>query len=83
MTSDRIDTDYQPIPCARYDQYEIAILHRRPMRLVWDEDNVIYDRIVTPLNLRTADRQEFLILRLDGGETREVRLDRIRRSETL
>ena len=83
MNSDRIDSDYQPISCASYDQYEIAIMHRRPMRLVWDEENVIYDRVVTPLNLRTAQGQEFLILRLDNGETREVRLDHIRRSETL
>jgi transcriptional antiterminator Rof (Rho-off) len=83
MNSDRIDTAYRPISCARYDQYEIAILHRRPMHLVWDEANVIYDRVVTPLNLRTAHGQEFLILRLDSGETHEVRLDRIRRAETL
>lgn len=82
MNSDPTDNDYQPISCARYDQYEIAIMHRRRMRLVWDEDNVIYDRVVTPLNLRTTQGQEFLIL-LDHGETRELRLDRIRRSETL
>lgn len=83
MNHDRIEPDYQPISCASYDQYEIAIMHRRRMRLVWHEDNVIYDRVVTPLNLRTADHQEFLILRLDNGETREVRLDHIRRTDTL
>lgn len=83
MTRDPIDTDYQPVSCARYDQYEIAILRRRPLRLVWDEDNVIYDRVVTPLNLRTAGGQEFLILRLDEDGIREVRLDRIRRTEIL
>ena len=83
MNSDRIDSDYRPISCASYDQYEIAIMHRRPMRLVWDEGNVIYEQVVTPLNLRTAQGQEFLILRLGNGESREVRLDHIRRSETL
>ena len=83
MNSDRIDNGYRPISCASYDQYEIAIMHRRRMHLVWDEDNVIYDRAVTPLDLRTTSGQEFLILRLEDGETREVRLDHIRRSETL
>jgi Rho-binding antiterminator len=81
MNSDRTRTDYQPIACARYDQYEIAILHRRQLRLVWKEGNVIYDQLVTPLNLRTAHGEEFLILRLASGETREIRLDRIRRAE--
>lgn len=83
MNHDRVEPDYQPISCASYDQYEIAIMHHRRMRLVWHENNVIYDRVVTPLNLRTANRQEFLILKLDDGETREVRLDHIRRTETL
>jgi transcriptional antiterminator Rof (Rho-off) len=83
MNSDRVETDYQPIACASYDQYEIAILHGRRLHLTWQEDNVIYDRVVTPLNLRTAHGEEFLVLRLPTGETREVRLDHIRRVETL
>ncbi len=58
-------------------------MHRSRMHLVWDDGNVIYDQVVTPLNLRTADGQEFLVLRLDTGETREVRLDHIRRVATL
>ena len=81
MNSDRIHTDYQPIACARYDQYEIAILHRQRLRLVWEEGNVIYDQVVMPVNLRTAHGEEFLVLRLAGGEIREIRLDRIRRAE--
>lgn len=83
MNNHRSASDYQPISCARYDQYEIAIMHRRRMHLVWDDDNVIYDQVITPLDLRTAHGQEFLILRLDSGETCEVRLDRIRRVDTL
>lgn len=83
MNTDRIDTGYRPIACASYDQYEIAIMHRRRLHLIWDEGNVTYDRIVTPLNLRTTAGEEFLVMRLADGEDREVRLDRIRRVETL
>jgi transcriptional antiterminator Rof (Rho-off) len=83
MNTDRIDTDYRPIACATYDQYELAILHRHRLHLVWHEGNVAHDRIVTPLNLRTAAGAEFLVVKLEDGEIRELRLDRIRRAETL
>jgi hypothetical protein len=53
------------------------------MHLTWQTDNVIYDRVVTPLNLRTALGAEYLTLRLASGETAEVRLDHIRRSQIL
>ena len=83
MNSDRIGTDYKPIACANYDQYEIAILHGAKMHLTWHTGNVIYDQVVTPLSLRTARGEEFLILRLASGATAEVRLDRIRRTQAL
>lgn len=28
-------TDYQPISCALYSSYEVAILHRTPLRVRW------------------------------------------------
>jgi transcriptional antiterminator Rof (Rho-off) len=77
------ETNYQPISCANYDQYEIAIMHGSNMRMTWQTGNVTYDQVVTPLNLRTAHGEEYLLLRLASGETAEVRLDRIRRSEIL
>lgn len=83
MNSKRIETDYQPISCASYDQYEIAIMHGSNLRLTWQRGNVTFDQVVTPLNLRTAQGEEFLILRLASGETAEVRLDHIRRVQTL
>jgi Rho-binding antiterminator len=83
MNSDRLETDYKPISCANYDQYEIAIMHGSKMHLTWQASNVIYDQIVTPLNLRTGHGAEYLILRLASGETAEVRLDHIRRAQIL
>jgi transcriptional antiterminator Rof (Rho-off) len=83
MNSGRIETSYQPITCANYDQYEIAILHGSKMHLTWQTGNVIHDQIVTPLNLRTARGEEHLILRLVSGESAEVRLDHIRQAQIL
>ena len=53
------------------------------MHLTWQTDNVIYDQVVTPLNLRTEHGEEYLILCLAGGEVTEVRLDHIRRTQIL
>lgn len=83
MNPDRPASDYHSISCASYDEYEIAILHHQCLRLVWHEGNVIYDQVVTPLNLRTAAGAEFLILRDAQQNQREVRLDRIRRMTPL
>lgn len=81
MNSSHPENSYRPISCASYDTYEIAIMHRQCLHLVWDEGNVVYDQVVSPLNLRTVDGAEFLILRTTGGDTREVRLDHIRRAQ--
>jgi Rho-binding antiterminator len=83
MNTDRPISDYQPISCANYDQYEIAIMHHARLHLTWQEDNVIYDQVVTPLNLRTQSGAEYLILRDAAGITHEVRLDLIRRMQPL
>ena len=75
-------TDYIPIPCSQYDRYEVAIMHRRWLRLTWYADNVVYRRIVEPIDLQTRDGEEFLICG-KGSETFSIRLDQIRTVETL
>ncbi|MDH4134968.1 MAG: Rho-binding antiterminator [Gammaproteobacteria bacterium] len=81
MGSHHNENDYRPISCASYDTYEIAIMHRQRLHLVWDDGNVIYEQIITPLNLRTAGGAEYLVLRTADGDTREVRLDHVRRAQ--
>jgi Rho-binding antiterminator len=83
MNSGQTEISYTPISCANYDQYEIAILHGSKMHLSWQTGNIIHDQVVTPLNLRTARGEEYLIMRLASGETAEVRLDHIHRSQIL
>ncbi|MDA8364346.1 MAG: transcriptional antiterminator, Rof [Gammaproteobacteria bacterium] len=72
------DPAYRPVSCATHDQFEIAILHRTPLRLRWIERNVLHDQAVTPVDIETTNHQEFLIARSATGETVRLRLDWIR-----
>lgn len=72
---------YSPIACARYSEYEVAILHRQKLHLRWHEGNVHYDRVVLPLDLKTVNHEEFLVCRDSAGATLNIRLDRIQRME--
>ena len=51
--------------------------------VTWQTGNVTYDQTITPLDLRTKQGEEFLVLRLTSGETTDVRLDHIRRARVL
>ena len=70
--------DYRPISCVRYSHYELAIMRRRALRLVWCDGNVIHYATVFPLDLQTQDHAEYLIGRDAGGGAVRIRLDRIR-----
>ena len=82
MTESLNQDPYTPIACARYSEYELAILHRQKLHLRWREDNVHYDQVVVPLDLKTANHEEFLVCRNMTGETLTIRLDHIQRMET-
>lgn len=75
-------TDYIPIPCGQYDRYEVAIMHRRPLRLTWHAGNVVYRRTVEPIDLQTRNGEEFLVCRRES-ETFSIRLDQIRNVDAL
>jgi Rho-binding antiterminator len=68
---------YEPIACARYSEYEVAILHRQKLRLRWLEGNVVYEQPVLPLDLKTECHEEFLICRDAVGAVHTIRLDQI------
>lgn len=74
-------TDYKPISCGSYDRFEVAIMHGEKLHLVWQNENVYYDRVVTPVNLETRNGEEFLFVRTAEAEIHTIRLDRIRKME--
>ena len=70
---------YQPISCASYDTYEIAIMRKTPLSLSWrDEQGQIREEQVLPVDLRTERGSgEFLLAQGKDGERYRIRLDRI------
>jgi len=70
--------DYQPVDCAIYDGYELAIMRRRQLRLSWrDAAGVVHLALVRPMDLETREGQEFLVF-VDGARvSHRIRLDQI------
>ncbi len=71
-------TDYIPIDCGLYSEYELAIMHRDRLRLGWrDPESNVHIGIVTPIDLRTRNGAEFMIVTGQDDKTFVIRLDRI------
>ena len=75
---------YTPISCEIYSNYELAIIRRCLLRVVWEGAGGI-DRIETlkPSDLRTRRSAEFMIARNQLGHRRVLRLDRIKSAEII
>jgi len=77
-------TDYTPIDCRQYSEYELAILHRRRLRVTWHEaDGQTHIDALTPVDLLTRRQEEFLIVENSTGQRLELRLDYIVKTEAL
>lgn len=75
------DDDYTPIDCGVYSEYEVGIMHRRRLRLHWqDENGTDHVESVMPQDLETRDKCEYLIAQRQDGSTLQLRLDRILRA---
>jgi len=71
-------SDYKPIDCGLYSEYEVAILHRSKLRLSWrDSPETVRIEVVTPNDLRTRHGEEFLLVSGQDGRQQEIRLDHI------
>ena len=71
-------TDYRPIDCGLHSEYELAILQRRRLHLTWSgSGDATHSDIVKPTDLITRHGEECMIFTRSGGETAEIRLDRI------
>lgn len=71
-------TDYQPIACALYSCYELAVMHRTPLKLCWrDPDGLTHLERLYPEDLETRNGEEFLVAHDGSGRRFRLRLDRI------
>ena len=75
-------TDYTPIDCGKYSEYELAIMHAQQLRISWREpDGQLHVAVITPTDLVTRDHEEFLLADDASGGSLELRLDYIIKTE--
>lgn len=69
---------YIPIACALHDEYEIAIMHKTPLRIKWlDENNNHHVEKVLAKDILVEDKEEFLVANTLDNRELCIRLDRI------
>ncbi len=77
-------TDYVPVDCGLHSEYELAVMQHRKLHLCWrDDGQTVQSGTVTPLDLYTADGEEYIIVRDAQGSQKHIRLDRITACKTL
>ncbi|MCW9058848.1 MAG: transcriptional antiterminator, Rof [Gammaproteobacteria bacterium] len=77
-------SEYTPIDCELYNQYELAILHHRRLRVCWrDTRDETHIAMLTPRDLQTREGAEFMIAEDQDGQSLELRLDWIQHVEML
>ena len=71
---------YIPIACALHDEYEIAVMRKKPLCIKWlDENNQRHTEKVFPKDVMVKNKEEFLVAIASDNTERCIRLDRINR----
>jgi Rho-binding antiterminator len=77
-------TDYTPIDCALYSEYEAAIVQHMRLRLSFrDRGGQLRIEVVRPVDLKTRHQEEFLLAETRDRNKLELRLDQIIKAEVL
>jgi Rho-binding antiterminator len=77
-------TDYTPIDCSLYSEYELAIMHGNRLQVSWrDAEGPPRIEVLVPVDLHTRQGEEFLLVIDHLGAEQEIRLDRILGSKCL
>ena len=77
-------TDYKPVDCSLYSEYELAIMHGTRLQVSWcDAEGSPRIEVLVPIDPRTRLGEEFLAAIDQDGTEREIRLDRILGSKCL
>ena len=73
-----LDTPYKPISCELHSEYELAIMRKNKLCLTWNEDGNSKTRTnLTPVDVITKDKAEFLIIKTEVQDEIFIRLDHI------
>ena len=69
---------YQPISCDLHSQYELAIMHKNKLQLIYKaENNSTVTDVVSPIDVQTKNKAEYLIAVSSTNKNLHIRLDYI------
>lgn len=69
---------YQPISCELHSQYELAIMHKNKLQLSWlSENQLVTETDISPLDVKTENKAEYLIAVTSDNKNLCIRLDHI------
>ena len=69
---------YQPISCELHSQYELAIMHKDKLQISWlSEGQIITETNISPLDVKTEIKAEYLIAVTSDNKNLCIRLDHI------
>ena len=72
------DTGYIPVSCERHSEFELAIMHRQLLIIIWqDEQDKTHQQQFMPYDVVTEQKAEYLLARDSHGEDKKIRLDKI------
>lgn len=84
MTDKKFDAPYKPISCDLHSQYELAIMHKSRLGLTWFEEGKLVTKTdITPVDVQTKNKAEYLIAHTASEDTFSIRLDRITQMRIL
>ena len=79
-----MNTPYQPVSCALHSEYELAIIRKTKLELVYLDDKQEQHTLrVYPIDLQTSNGEEFLLTKTTAGEALRIRLDHILNMHTV
>ena len=77
-------TPYQPVSCDLHSQYELAIMHKNRLCLTWLENGEAATKTgVTPVDVQTKNKAEYLIVKTAEQDELVIRLDQITQMRVL
>lgn len=78
MPDNKLNFPYKPVSCELHSQYELAIMHKNTLCLTWFEDGEPVTKTgITPVDVQTKNKAEFLIAKTAEQEELVIRLDQI------
>ncbi len=73
------DSDnYKPIPCDLHSQYELAIMHKDKLELIYKVNDLITQKhVFLPIDVQTKNKAEYLLVLDKENKNHSIRLDHI------